>query len=58
MADGLGEDARLGEVVGHERGVTLVHTGRGEGVPSDLLLLRWKHSTGEANKSRRRKSPA
>jgi len=40
VADGLGEDARLGEVVGHERGVTLVHDKRGDDVPGGLLLHR------------------
>ena len=30
----------LGKVLGHERGVTLVHGKRGDGVPSDLLLRR------------------
>ena len=38
MQDGLDEVTRFGKVVGHERGVTLVHGKRGDGVSGDLLL--------------------
>ena len=30
----------LGKVVGHKRGVTLVHGKRGDDIPGDLLLHR------------------
>ena len=40
MKDGLDEVMGLGKVVGHERGVALVHGKRDDGVPSDLLLHR------------------
>ena len=48
----------LGKVVGHERGVTLVHGKRDDDVPGDLLLHRRSYYMGEANQSRRHKSPA
>ena len=54
--DGLGEVMRNG--AGHAREVVPVHTGRGEDVPGDLLHRRGNHCTGEANESRRCKSPA
>ena len=52
--DGLDEGVRLGEVVGHERGETLVHGKRGDSVAGDLLLHRRNCYTGEATKSTRR----
>ena len=58
MTDVLDEDVRLGNGVGHVCGVVLVHVDRGEGVPGDLQLRRQNRCMGEANKSRRRKSPA
>ena len=48
----------LGKVVGHERGVTLVHGKRGDNVPGDLLLHQQNCYMGELTKSRRRKSIA
>ena len=45
-------------VVGHERGVALVHGKRGDGVPGDLLLHHRNYCTGEATKSTRRKGTA
>ena len=48
----------LSKVVGHERGVTLVHGKHDDNVLDDLLLHRRNRCTGEANKSRRHKSPA
>ena len=37
MKDGLDEVTRLGKVVGHVRGVALVHGKRGDGVLGDSL---------------------
>jgi len=37
MKDELDEVVRLGKVVGHVRGVALVHGKRGDGVPDDSL---------------------
>ena len=48
----------LGKVVGHERGVTLVHGKRGDDVPGDLLLHQRNCYMGEATKLRRHKSTA
>ena len=38
MKDGLDEVVGLDKVVGHEHGVALVHSKRGDGIPDDLLL--------------------
>ena len=48
----------LSKVVGHERGVALVHGKHGDGVPNDLLLRRRNYYTGEVTKSTRRKNTA
>ena len=37
MKDGMDEVARLDKVVGHERGVALVHDKRGGGILDDSL---------------------
>ena len=37
MKDGLDEVTRLGKVVGHVRGVALVHSKRGDSVLDDSL---------------------
>ena len=51
MKDSLDEVMGLGKVVGHERGVALVHGQCGDGVPDDLLLRWQNYYTGEATKS-------
>ena len=40
MQDDLEEVARFTQVIGHERGVALVHGKRSDSVPGDLLLRR------------------
>jgi len=58
MKHGMDEVMGLGKVVGHERGVALVHGKHGDSVPYGLLLCRRNCYMGEATKSRRHKSTA
>ena len=58
MKGRLDKVVRHGKVVDHVRGSVLVHDKHGDGVPSDMLLRRRNYDTGEATKSRGRKSTA
>jgi len=58
VKDGLDEVMGLGKVVGHERGVALVHGKHGDDILSDLLHHQQNCYTGEATKSTRHKSTA
>ena len=51
MTDGLDEGTRLGKMVDHEHGVTLVLGEHNDGVSGDPLLPRQNHCTIAITKS-------